>query len=252
MHKSTQSALILLYLYARSDQKLQSVKQEIEEQIRGIDVETIVFDFTNADIKDYENKIFNKLKTLDVGVVVNNVGIISNFPEVLHKSDGDFEKSRNILTVNTLATTILTQEVLTQMVPRKRGIIVNIGSIAGLASVAEYSVYSSTKKYISHFSAILAKEYKPHGITIQYVSPGLVTTNMSKVTEASFFGPNPEDFVESALKTVGTINETCGYIGHQIEVEIFNLLPPFVLDLLLKKKNESRRTSYFKSIEATQ
>uniref|UniRef100_A0AC35UFC0 Estradiol 17-beta-dehydrogenase 12 n=1 Tax=Rhabditophanes sp. KR3021 TaxID=114890 RepID=A0AC35UFC0_9BILA len=237
-----------IVLISRSEAKLAAVKKEITETVSAVKVETITFDFGNCNVKDYESKIFEKLNKLDVGILVNNVGRANDFPEQFHKADGGVEKSRDINVINTLSATILTQEILKQMVPRHAGIIINIGSIAGAGLLPEWSVYSATKKYISHLTAILAKEYSPLGITIQNIAPGLVTTNMSRVTETSFFAPNPKAFVEAALKTVGHVQETSGYYTHQIQRELLPLLPGWFMDFALKAENKKRREEYYKSI----
>uniref|UniRef100_A0AC35THP8 Estradiol 17-beta-dehydrogenase 12 n=1 Tax=Rhabditophanes sp. KR3021 TaxID=114890 RepID=A0AC35THP8_9BILA len=236
-------------LVSRSEEKLGSVKKEIEELVAGAEVETIVFDFTCSDAKEYENKIFKKLRTLEVGILVNNVGIATEAPEILHKTFGEPERSRNVSVVNTLPTTILSQEVLKQMVPRNSGIIINIGSLLGSQQFAEWSVYSSTKKYISHLSGILNKEYAPLGITIQSLTTGLVTTNLSKVKKTSFFAPNPSTYVHSALGTVGNIQETTGYFAHQLQFEFINLLPTWLIDYVIKKENTVMRKNLLRSSE---
>uniref|UniRef100_A0AC35TTX0 Estradiol 17-beta-dehydrogenase 12 n=1 Tax=Rhabditophanes sp. KR3021 TaxID=114890 RepID=A0AC35TTX0_9BILA len=235
-----------LVLISRSEDKLAAVKKEISEKIEGINIETIAFDFTNTEVKDYESKIFEKLKNLDVGVLVNNVGLSVDFPHILHKSDGDVQKSRNMITVNILPATLLTHEVLKQMIPRNKGVIINIGSVAGCDLMPQVNVYSSTKKYLEHFTAILTKEYRNTGLTIQYISPGIVCTKMSQATVPSFFEPNPKTYVESTLKTVGVIGETSGYIGHQIIIEFVRLIPSLLSDFALEKFITKRREDYFK------
>uniref|UniRef100_A0AC35U953 Estradiol 17-beta-dehydrogenase 12 n=1 Tax=Rhabditophanes sp. KR3021 TaxID=114890 RepID=A0AC35U953_9BILA len=235
-----------IVLISRSDSKLQSVKKEINDQVPDIDVQTVAFDFTNSSVKDYENIIFKKLQSIEVGVLVNNVGMTSEYPEIHHKTAFGTQKNRDIHVVNTLAPTILTQEVLTQMVPRKGGVIINIGSMLGEQPISGFCVYSSTKKYMSHLSQILDKEYSAFDITVQYISPCLVATNMSKREETSFFAASSTDFVKSALRTVGNIKETSGYFSHQIQVEAFNLMPSFVLDYVFKHAVVQMRANYEK------
>uniref|UniRef100_A0AC35UDU6 Estradiol 17-beta-dehydrogenase 12 n=1 Tax=Rhabditophanes sp. KR3021 TaxID=114890 RepID=A0AC35UDU6_9BILA len=235
-----------IVLISRTQSKLETIKKEIEDAA-GVEVETIAFDFTNADVKDYERIIFEKLRSLEIGILVNNVGTATDYPEILHKTV-DVQKNRDINIMNTLPVTILSQEVLKQMVPRKSGIIINIGSLLGSDLMLGWSVYSSTKKYISHLSGILHKEYSPFGITIQSTCPGLITTNLSKVKGSSTFVPTPSTYVHSALNTVGNIQETAGYFPHQLEFEVIKLLPTFVLDYFMRAENIVAKENHFNSI----
>uniref|UniRef100_A0AC35UFL5 Estradiol 17-beta-dehydrogenase 12 n=1 Tax=Rhabditophanes sp. KR3021 TaxID=114890 RepID=A0AC35UFL5_9BILA len=239
-----------IVLVSRSEEKLAAVKQEISELVSGVEVQTIAFDFTNASVKDYESKLFEKLKAYEIGVLVNNVGMAHDYPEVLHNTHGDIQKVRDVAVVNTVPVTILTQEILKQMVERRRGVVINIGSIAGSSHLKGWSVYSATKRYISHLSGILAKEYEPLGITIQNITPGLVTTNMSGVTDISFAAPNPKTFVESALKTVGVVQETAGFIVHQAQLELIQMLPVAVLDYIIKGENAKIKSKYLGSVKS--
>lgn len=43
-------------------------------------MKTIPFDFTNADVNEYESKIFPVLDEIDVGILVNNVGMSYEYP----------------------------------------------------------------------------------------------------------------------------------------------------------------------------
>uniref|UniRef100_A0AC35U1W0 Hydroxysteroid 17-beta dehydrogenase 12 n=1 Tax=Rhabditophanes sp. KR3021 TaxID=114890 RepID=A0AC35U1W0_9BILA len=239
-----------IVLISRTQSKLESVKKEIELIAPGTEVEVIAFDFTCADFKEYQDKIFKKLRTLEVGILINNVGDGTTRPEIIHNTEGGIQKSRDVNVINTLPMTILSHEVLKQMVPRNKGIIINVGSLLGDGEMGGWCVYSSTKKYMSHFSGILHNEYAPLGITVQYLITGLVATNLSKVTQTSYFAPSPNNYVRSALATIGHVRETTGYFAHQFSFELFKLLPTFLLDFLLRIQMRKMKEEYLKEIEA--
>ena len=117
------------------------------------------------------------VKDLDVGILVNNVGIAYEHAEYFHLVDST--KIQQIIQVNVKATTLLSYLVLPYMVERKRGCIVNVGSISSLVSEPLYAVYSGSKGYINNFSEALHHEYKKYNISVQAQLPGLVVNNSS-------------------------------------------------------------------------
>ncbi|VDK37668.1 unnamed protein product [Gongylonema pulchrum] len=133
-----------IVLVSRTQSKLDDVKEEIEK-LYGVEVKTIAFDFTNGNVDDYEKILLSELKQLDVGVLVNNVGMSFSYPDVIHQVEDGLERLANIDVVNTLPATLLSAALLPQMVERNRGIIVNISSAAAYSPVGMLSVYSASK-----------------------------------------------------------------------------------------------------------
>lgn len=72
---------------------------------------------------------------------------------------------------------------------------------------------------------ILRLEYAAYNITFRNISPGFVATNLSTVTKTSFFCPNPHDYVQQTLRTVGNAADTTGYFAHEI---FYKLLIDFI------------------------
>lgn len=66
------------------------------------------------------------------------------------------------------------------------------------------------------FSA-LQIEYKSKGIIVQSLCPGYVVTKLSGVNR-NIFSPNPDEYVESALKTIGKQTVSYGYLLHVLQV----------------------------------
>lgn len=141
------------------------------------------------------------------------------------------------------------------MLHRRRGVIVNIGSFAGSIHVPLVAAYSACKvsqllnpefesrlqKYMEWLTGILQLEYKDSGVTIQNITPLLVATNMTENPTTSFFTPDPSTFAESALNTIGLINQTTGCLAHQIQHELIHLFPDLVLDHFVMKRNQKSR-----------
>uniref|UniRef100_A0AC35UFA1 Estradiol 17-beta-dehydrogenase 12 n=1 Tax=Rhabditophanes sp. KR3021 TaxID=114890 RepID=A0AC35UFA1_9BILA len=237
-----------ILLISRSHDKLSDVEREIHDTIGNVATRTIAFDFTNANLEDYEDKIFPLLRNIEVGILVNNVGMATDYPDNHHLTYGGIKRIRDMNIINTMPASILSAEILEQMVPRNKGIIINIGSSAGSQKFYQWGVYSASKRYISHLSSIMAKEYSKFGVTIQCITPMIVTTRMSRVTQTSFFAPDPTTFVKSALKTVGHIRETTGYFTHQLQAEAINMMPSFLLDFIVSMENKAMKNRFLSSI----
>ncbi|VDN89652.1 unnamed protein product [Brugia pahangi] len=240
-----------IVLISRTQSKLDAVKEELEKEC-GIEVKTIAFDFTSGNINEYEKTVLFLLRQLDIGILVNNVGVSFSYPEVIYKAEGGLQRLADVDIVNTLPVTLLSAAILPQMVERNNGIIVNISSATAYSPLSLLSVYSASKKYVTWFSNILQKEYAQTNIIIQTVCPMLVTTKMSKqatlsmdtfnsvlqVSRPSFFFVTAEDFAKNAIKTIGIVDETTGCFPHQLQAEIIKNFPEWIVVPYLSGKTK--------------
>jgi NAD(P)-dependent dehydrogenase (short-subunit alcohol dehydrogenase family) len=115
-----------------------------------------------------------------VDVLVNNAGIsfIARAEEISAK---DF---RRVLEVNLVAPFLLSKAFGCIMLRQKRGSIVNVSSIAGLAGVADRSAYNSSKHGLIGLTRTLAAEWGGHGVRVNAVCPGWVKTEMDTADQA--------------------------------------------------------------------
>jgi short-subunit dehydrogenase len=107
-----------------------------------------------------------------VDVLVNNAGAGAPGPLVHLKPDA----VDRIVAVNLLAPIRLTRAVLPGMLERRRGHVVNVGSIAGHVGVAKEAVYAATKGGLITFSHSLQFEVAGSGVGVTVVTPGAVDT----------------------------------------------------------------------------
>jgi len=239
-----------IVLISRTADKLKQVAKEIQEKTPTAQVKTIAFDFTNANLADYQQKIFSELDQLEVGVLVNNVGLSYEYPERLDRLEGGLQRVTDITVINTVPTTVLCAHVLAQMAQRRRGLVINVASSAAYHPLFYWAIYSATKKYVCWLSTILRKEYADLGVTIQTVCPMMVATKMSKVRKTSFFTPGPEQFVKAAVRSIGHVNETTGCLPHQIQAEVFfGWVPDFLLNKLTMDNSLQTRSRALKKKE---
>lgn len=234
-----------VYLVSRTQSKLSEVQKDIMEKYSKVEVKTFAFDFCVGSIEAYA-PLLKALDEVEVGILVNNVGMSYEYPEAFHNIEGGLERIANITIINTLPTTVLCASLIKQMLPRKKGIIINVSSSAGENRMAFWAVYSASKKYVTWLTHILRMEYVDSGLTIQTVCPMMVATNMSKVRKTSFFIPGAEQFVASAVNSIGLVSETTGFLAHQIQIEVIKLLPTPLRDILITKYTSALRTAALK------
>ncbi|RDD37998.1 Very-long-chain 3-oxoacyl-CoA reductase [Trichoplax sp. H2] len=210
-----------VYLISRNYSKLQDVEKEIKAINDKIDVKILAIDFSK--LSDIYSQIESEIANLDIGVLVNNVGVSCAYPE--YYLDIDKQVTQNIVNVNIVSINEMTRVVLPKMVAKKKGAIINIASISAETPTPLLAVYAASKSYVDSVTLAFQKEYQSKGIIIQSVLPAFVCSNMSKIRRSSLFAPSADTFATSALNTVGIANRTHGYWPHELQACITNLLP---------------------------
>lgn len=111
-----------------------------------------------------------------INILVNNAAIAQKKPfEKITDEDWN-----NMMRVNLRGPFILCQEIIQDMMEQSWGRIVNIASIGGQWGGYNQVHYAAAKAGLINLNKSLAKIYSKHGITINTVSPGLVSTDMTK------------------------------------------------------------------------
>ncbi|XP_048887024.1 very-long-chain 3-oxoacyl-CoA reductase-B-like [Brienomyrus brachyistius] len=230
-------------LISRSQEKLDDVSKSIESRF-SVETRTIAVDFEAADIYP---KIEAGLAGLEVGVLVNNVGISYSYPEFfLNVNDLD-KFITKMINVNITSVCQMTRLVLPKMLDRSKGVILNISSASALYPVPLLSIYSATKAFVDFFTQGLNAEYKSKGIIIQSVLPFYVATKMSKIRKPTLDKPTPERYVASAIRTVGLQSQTCGYFPHAVLAWISaSMIPVNLIMKFAMKLNMAQRARYLK------
>lgn len=105
-----------------------------------------------------------------VDVLVNNAGA-GRYNWLEHLSEDDI---RSQIRINLTAPILLTRAVLPMMLRRRRGVIINIGSVAGRIGAPTLSIYNATKFGLDGFTEALRREVGPLGIHVCIIYPGPV------------------------------------------------------------------------------
>lgn len=135
--------------------------------------------FITTDLSALENipalveRIEQEYGPLDV--LVNNAGIHLK-KDALDVSDAEFE---NVVRTNQSAVFALSREVARKMIPRKKGSIVMVSSMASRYGIPKVIAYTAAKSAIEGMTRAMAVEWSPAGVRINCIAPGFIETEMS-------------------------------------------------------------------------
>jgi 3-oxoacyl-[acyl-carrier protein] reductase len=111
-----------------------------------------------------------------IDVLVNNSGVIrDNLLALLEEDD-----VRTVLDTNVAGVFNVTRAVVTHMISRRTGKIINVSSVAGERGGRGQTNYAASKGAINAFTRALAVELAPRRITVNAVAPGVIETDMSR------------------------------------------------------------------------
>lgn len=132
-----------------------------------------------------------ELSGRDVSILCNNAGIATF--GALHELDADYERAQTRLNVN--AVHDLTLAVLPQMVARRSGGILMVGSAAGNMPIPNNATYAATKAFVNTFSESLRGEVDDLGVHVTLLAPGPVRTETPTNEEATNVDDAVPDFL---------------------------------------------------------
>ncbi|KAH7570405.1 hypothetical protein JRO89_XS05G0102000 [Xanthoceras sorbifolium] len=135
-----------LILVSRNHNKLKTVSNELLSQFPNLKIKIVEFDFSSdANENGGVGSIEEAVNGLEIGVLINNVGI--TYPRAMFFHEVEEKLWMDIVRVNLEGTTRVTRAVLSGMLMRKKGAIVNIGSGAAIVVPSHplFAIYAATK-----------------------------------------------------------------------------------------------------------
>lgn len=164
-----------LALVARNPAKLEAVAQQGELVLPA--------DLTSADERaGLVDRAVAHFGQLDI--LVNNAGVGLS----AQSWQADMLETRRMFELNFFAALDLAQQAVAHMRARKRGTIVNVGSVVGLVPMPWYTLYSASKFAVTALTDGLRMELKGTGVHAMLICPGFVRTGFHA---HSIGGPPP-------------------------------------------------------------
>ncbi len=193
-----------LILVARSEQRLQSLQQELTSVTTG-EIKLIVADLA---VEDDLVKLESIVAVEKIDVLVNAAG----FGTIGLFAHNDIKKSMRLVKLQVEAITRLCHACLAGMLERNYGDIINVGSTIAYMTQRYNVVYAATKFYLSGFGAALNRELLGKDVHVQTLLPGLTRTEFYDTAELApaklslkipqKFWMLPEEVVQTSLKAM--------------------------------------------------
>lgn len=186
-------------LVSRPNNGLQEFCEELKEKY------SVDSKFYETDLSVYQNVIdlANWLnQNHDIFILINNVG--TGGTKKITEADIDYLKK--ILKLNIVTTTVLTHQLLPNLLKQPKGYILNVSSLYAYLPIGFKTVYPASKSFIYSFSRGLNQELKDTSVSVSVVNPGPIRTNREVIerTEKGFFGKflilEPEVIAEKCIR----------------------------------------------------
>ncbi|MFT4698828.1 MAG: 3-hydroxy acid dehydrogenase/malonic semialdehyde reductase [Flavobacteriaceae bacterium] len=165
---------INLILCGRRQNRLDELQNELSS---FCDVMTL-----NFDIRD-KNDVFSKIQELpsnfsEINILINNAGNAHGLDPF---QEGNIEDWEAMLDINVKGLLYVSKAVLPQMLERKDGHIINIGSTAGKEVYPQGNVYCASKYAVDAINQGMRIDLNGKGIRVGAINPGMVETEFSEV-----------------------------------------------------------------------
>ncbi len=159
---------------ARREQWLNEAEKFLKDQ--AIAVDALICDVAHAAaVEQMVQQALEKNGKIDV--LVNNAGLTWGAPA----ETMPLERWRQVIDANITGTFLMSQAIGRHMLERKKGVIVNVASIAGLGGGQLQTVgYNASKAAVINLTRALAVEWAGRGIRVNAIAPSMFRTRMSE------------------------------------------------------------------------
>ncbi len=163
-----------LILCGRREERLRALEAELGKKT---DVLSLKFDVRDKQkVFDTISGLPDPFATLDI--LINNAGNAHGLDPI---DSGSVEDWEAMIDINVKGLLYVSRAVLPQMVARKSGHIINIGSTAGKEVYPKGNVYCASKHAVDAINQGMRLDLNEYGIRVGAVNPGLVETEFSEV-----------------------------------------------------------------------
>ncbi len=161
-------------IFGRNEEKNQRTLSELKE-IGIAAAISVQVDITNrSELEPAIKKVENELGS--ISILVNNAGIVALSGGILNETEVQWD---NTIETHLNAVFLLSKLVAKSMVDKKRGKIINIGSMYSFFGSGLIPSYSAAKGAIIQLTKSMAVELAPYNIQVNAIAPGWIETDMT-------------------------------------------------------------------------
>jgi NAD(P)-dependent dehydrogenase (short-subunit alcohol dehydrogenase family) len=140
--------------------------------------------------EDVDRSVTVAVKELGpLDVMVNNAGILDGYFNVDEMSEAVW---RRVIDIDLTGVFLGCKRAIAEMLPRGRGRVVNMASVAGLNGTGGGAAYVAAKHGVVGLTRQMAVTYSARGITVNCVCPGPILTNLRRHSQ-QILGPDVPD-----------------------------------------------------------
>lgn len=159
-----------LLLVSLPDENLPELCRELSEEYS---IQALPFEYDLTQVDEVLSLAKQINENYEVDFIINNAGLggTKDFTTV----EADY--ILNIIQLNVMNTTLLTHQLINNLLRQPKAHILNICSLAALTPIGYKTVYPASKAFIRHFSLGLREELKNTNVSVSVVNPGAMRTN---------------------------------------------------------------------------
>jgi NADP-dependent 3-hydroxy acid dehydrogenase YdfG len=163
-----------IILCGRREDRLTALEKELSEYT---EIHTLSFDVRDKKaVFESINSLPEAFSTIDI--LINNAGNAHGLDPI---QTGDLDDWDAMIDINVKGLLYVSKAIIPQMMERKSGHIINIGSIAGKEVYPNGNVYCASKHAVDALNQSMRMDLNPYGIRVGAIHPGMVETEFSEV-----------------------------------------------------------------------
>jgi 3-hydroxy acid dehydrogenase/malonic semialdehyde reductase len=151
---------------------------ELEKELSKLtEVHTLLFDVRDKKaVSESIASLPEAFSTIDI--LINNAGNAHGLDPI---QNGDLDDWDAMIDINVKGLLYVSKAIIPQMIKRKSGHIINIGSTAAKEVYPNGNVYCATKHAVDALNQGMRMDLNPFGIRVGAIHPGMVQTEFSEV-----------------------------------------------------------------------
>jgi len=160
----------------------------------------------------------------DVDLLLNNAGLA---PPTDPLPDTDWARIDDVIVTNVTGLVALTRALLPGLIERK-GMIINLGSVAGTYPYKGGAVYAGTKAFVNQFSLDLRCDLHGTGVRVTSIEPGMAETEFTIVRTGGDKEASDKLYAGVQPMTAEDIAETFWWIANlppHLNINAIELMP---------------------------